>query len=1283
MKKTLLLLSTAALLLAGCAKEKFAEPSVGGLTNATFTASVDGGVATKAVADNDGNGAFVNRCIMEIYFQNELYKRLVESTTSGVATFANVPVVAGKEYKILFWADCGGEELADKYYTTTDLKTVTVAKEAFIAALKAGDNDKLDAFFFADNYNVPQAGGNYAATLKRPFAQLNVITTDVGEGKTVTSADLLPEKVSVSYTAANAINVATGEVSGTETYAYEAPVYGVWSTVATSHELTLSMDYILASTEQGAVDVTFKTKNGGNVVMSHNLTNLPYQRNYRTNVKGALLTVGGNWTATIDPIWNQPDIVKVVEVADIKSANEIIKEYAATTDNLEVKFVGVPNDSGEPSGEPESQFRAILTSPLKQDANLGIEVMTNTKTLYVGDYKVEYCVAELAAATELKAATVNINVPQNSGIETLVINAPTKTVLINGKLVDNVGTITNIDAITSQNTLIIEPGQQVTKLTMRQGGLEIHGTVGTLVIDQTDATNNPVKVRTSENLNQTVFDVIYKEGEHDYIDRPAYSEKKNADGTWNIVPSVCKITETGKAYGSVADAFAVVENGQTIVMLQNDVLTKGQTLALEDNEAFTLDLNGKTISIAETGFDFTANGTNVALRNGVPVRFAIVVNGVGTMNICDNSTTQLGRIETKNNSYGTTKTILVDGNAVVNINSGTVAADYAAFYVVGYTATGAVPANAPKPTLNVNGGKIIGQQLGIGIKGNTATLKVTGGEIVGEETYGVSTNGTQDWYDGGKFAIEITGGLIKSVDGNAMYLPAEGPTVITGGTIEGATGIAVKGGSLSISDNAIVKATGPFVEAHEVSSGNANTGSAIYVEDTYPNHAPLVNISGGKFSSENNKAVEYFTNKAEEAADKGKITLTGGIYSDKPAEVFVANHYIVTANDDATYPWKVELSPEAVSVARIGTTEYYSLSDALSAAKEGEAVYIIPTQLKETVNASNDNNIQLILDGKNIIGDITFGGKGTLIVRAEELNKDYYSYPKAYEVDAPTIPAQGVGGIMGKISATGDATVMLRENLYSGPFVGNVELRGGFYYSGLGLDNIQAQTPNGIGLVVDEIKNVQGYDMYYVPEVPESYLVHIQNVLELLAAYKEGKVSDEQINQITLGYGLGERILQPWWLSVDGGDASLIPSGDNYFPNDVYAFFTNLKDGEYDNPKYAYQDWYCDYLISYSKPIKKDYQSGIWGYYGNMSIGCWLPSSVTQTPFAMLSAVNMKRTYSQMLSDVGMFLCGPVNLNPDDAGTVITVHLNIYPDSETDKCITTNKVVYTIPAISE
>lgn len=459
-------------------------------------------------------------------------------------------------------------------------------------------------------------------------------------------------------------------------------------------------------------------------------------------------------------------------------------------------------------------------------------------------------------------------------------------------------------------------------------------------------------------------------------------------------PYVAMIGENG--YFSLADALVAVKNNETIVMHQNDVLTKGLTITLENNEAFTLDLNGKTVSIAKTGFDFTANGTNSALRNGVPVRFAIVVNGNGTMNICDNSEGTQGKIETEDYSYGTTKTILVDGNAVVNVNSGTIAADYAPFYVVGFTGTTGVPADAPKPTLNVNGGKIIGQKNGIGIKGNTATLKVTGGEIVGNEYYAVSTNGTQDWYDGGKFAIEITGGLIKSVDGCAMYLPAEGPTVITGGTLEGATGIAVKGGSLSISGDAVIKANGPYVEACEVSSGNANTGSAIYVEDTYTGHKPIVNISGGKFSSVNNKAVEYFTKKANNATDKGKITLTGGLYSNQPEASFIAENHEVVSNSDETYKYKVQQKPPVV---KIGGVEYATLADAFAAVPtDGTATTVTllenigskvgdgivwkeyAREFAYTINANQ--NITFDLNGKKIYAKTTVNGyTGFLLVK--------------------------------------------------------------------------------------------------------------------------------------------------------------------------------------------------------------------------------------------------------------------------------------------------------------
>ena len=1226
MKKYLLFFTSAALLLVGCAKEQIVDLQEGELTNVTFTANLDNGVATKAYADNDGAGTNVNRCIMEIYFQNQLYKRMeaAMSGTPATATFANVPVVAGKEYQVLFWADCGGAEKADLYYKTTSLKAVTVAKTAFTGALEAGDNDKLDAFCFGGNYTVPQNQAQpFAVTLKRPFAQLNVITTDVAAGKTVINADLLPEKVSVSYTAATTFNVADSTVTGSAIYAYEAPVYGDktnWETVKTRGELTLSMDYILASTEQGNVDVTFVTKNGGQAVMTHNLTNLPYKRNYRTNVKGELLTAGGTWKAEIDPDWGSNgdggEINHIIasSYTDVKTA----LQSGDKSDNLKVTVTpaAVNNLSDEEKaqvivdetidGSSVKALKFVLYEEKKDGEEIiqqaspeHVEFELPKRPTGVDAWKIEY---EPAYPTE----TVVVSTKEENNAN-VIIEAPKSTVTLEA------AKINSVVSTTSENTLIIPQGLELKNLTVKKGAVEYHGTGLEKVTIATEGQNNAY-FKTSEGLANTdaVYGVV-----KDHV-AEGYAITKESESTWKIVPEVCKIGTT--SYGSLKDAVAAVPtNGSetTITMVNDFATTEEVTIAATQN--IVLDLNGKKVS-------YTTSGTGSFIKN------------TGKLKVKDSGTNGIitAEFSAPNWSAGcyTIDNFGASPASKLVIESGTI--------------ENTSPAGLAWPINN-------------GSWGTSADLVINGGTI--HSTNYVPVREYLQY--GGKKTIVINGGKLISDKSRAIAIQLNDATVADQGSY-----VEINGGEFSCNGSGIL-----YVDLHA-----ANLDMTGFT----------MTVNGGKFKNANEEApVLVYDTEGNDQTSAVLLSgiLKGGVYSKKPAVEIVTDKYIVAENSDATYPWKVVISPDAVTVANIGTTEYYSLSDALTAAKEGEAVYIIPAQLEETVSASNDNNIQLILNGKAIVGDIAFGGKGTLIVRAEELNKDYYSYPKAYEVDAPTIPAQGVGGIMGKISATDDATVMLRENLYSGPFEGNVELRGGFYYSGLGLDNIKAQTPSGIGLVVEETQKVQlssqEFDMYYVPEVPESYLVHFPNVAELMTAYIGDQLSDEQINQITFGYGLGERIMQPWWLSVDGGDNSLVPTGDNYFPDDVYAFFTNLRDGEYDNPKYAYQDWLCDYVISYSEPIKKDYQSGIWGYYSNMSIGCWLPSSVTQAPFAMLSAVNMKRSYSQMLSDVGMFLCGPVNLNPEDTGIVITVNLNIYPDSETNTCITTNKVVYTIPAISE
>ena len=598
MKKTLLLLASVALLLVGCQKEKFAEEQVGEMTKATFTACVDGGVATRASADNDGNGAKVNRCIMEIYFQDQLYTRR-EAAMSGnpaTVTFVNVPVVAGKEYQVLFWADCG-TSLSDKYYATdAGLKTVTVKKDAFITALNSKKNDELDAFFGAGDYTVGQTTNNsFNITLHRPFAQLNVITTDLGAGKTVTCADLLPEKVSVSYKAADKFNVATGEISssvaGGYTYSYEAPVYGTWSSTKT--ELTLSMDYILASTEQELVNVTFVTKNGGLAVMTHSLSNLPYKRNYRTNVKGDLLTTAGSWTATIAPAWTTPayDVPFYVATSIQDAQDYIAPDSQGTVKAKSVDLTKATISQDNVGSDGKIQFMLKETSP-EDLVNFTLPSIPSTIQNCTG-WKIEN---EPAYPTQ----NVGVNAPAGTKV---VIDAPKSHVTVTGSSYDE------IEASTGDNTLVIPQGVSVTHLKITKGAVEIHGTVTSLSVNPAEiAGSNPVQYekvvfRECEGLSADVFKKIYSEEEPvcNYID-PWYTYEQVEGGKYNIYkrPVVAMIGE--KEYKSLSDAVAAVPANNTdlvTIKVMSDVVINADALAINKNNV-VLDGQGHTIAIDET-----------------------------------------------------------------------------------------------------------------------------------------------------------------------------------------------------------------------------------------------------------------------------------------------------------------------------------------------------------------------------------------------------------------------------------------------------------------------------------------------------------------------------------------------------------------------------------------------------------------------------------------------------------------------------------------------------------
>ncbi|MFR8435638.1 MAG: DUF6562 domain-containing protein [Alistipes ihumii] len=303
MKKALLL---AGMLAAFTACQKDEGLVSDGATSQTITVTIPQGMQTRATAADFGNGAKVDRCLLQIYRSGttlakygEQQSATVQKGTDGklTATF-NLRLVASQTYDFVFWADCSTGD----HYNTDDLTNITVKGDY------AGNNDEFDAFTGALlDYQVTGAFSENI-TLRRPFGQLNVKTLDLAA---IPDPALKPTKVKVAFTAVPTSFDARKSEVGTTTAAaeYTADVLNA------TGELTV--DYIWAPVEQATLadfTMTFLDAAGNEISANSDFKSIPIRRNYRTMVSGNLLTKQGDITVEIDPEFYKPDIVDYPEL---------------------------------------------------------------------------------------------------------------------------------------------------------------------------------------------------------------------------------------------------------------------------------------------------------------------------------------------------------------------------------------------------------------------------------------------------------------------------------------------------------------------------------------------------------------------------------------------------------------------------------------------------------------------------------------------------------------------------------------------------------------------------------------------------------------------------------------------------------------------------------------------------------------------------------------------------------------------------------------------------------
>ena len=303
MKKHLFIALAAVLALVACNKTASVE-TTGETVDVHYT--LNASTLSKAVADGDGAAANVHRYICEVYTGGNRYMRKVNTVTAGtLQTTFDFKLVKGQTYDLLFWADCAATDGSDLYYNTASLKNVEVL------TTQISCTDARDAFFGKDQIALGETQITKTVYLKRPFAQLNIITTDISDiYASEIPGSFLPDAVTLTYQGYKGFDVSTAEVTGSATtISHSCAPYASLANTPGVTAWTLTMDYILTTkaTESSqitnVVGLNWVVKHGTNQITSMDFSNIPLKRNYRTNITGALLTNTATYTVEILPGW--------------------------------------------------------------------------------------------------------------------------------------------------------------------------------------------------------------------------------------------------------------------------------------------------------------------------------------------------------------------------------------------------------------------------------------------------------------------------------------------------------------------------------------------------------------------------------------------------------------------------------------------------------------------------------------------------------------------------------------------------------------------------------------------------------------------------------------------------------------------------------------------------------------------------------------------------------------------------------------------------------------------
>ena len=292
--------------MSGCQRSE--APAVQGETvEASFFISLDG-LVSKAYSD----GLSATSLQALVYSVREGgYKFLpnvsvTDATISG-STRLSLRLVKGETYEIVFWA-----QNPDGPYSVD-----AVSGTMKVNPSGPANAEQRDAFYKTWTGKVAESI-NERVELRRPFAQINVLTSAADYAAALDN-EIAFSGSSMKVSAPTVLDFHTGKTSVPAAYDLSAAPLKVDAPNVPGYEDTVeggvtvanykyvAMNYILAG-DRTNTQVLFSVYREGSEapLYDYSVLNVPYQRNYRTNILGDIFSVDGVFDIVIIPEYEEP-----------------------------------------------------------------------------------------------------------------------------------------------------------------------------------------------------------------------------------------------------------------------------------------------------------------------------------------------------------------------------------------------------------------------------------------------------------------------------------------------------------------------------------------------------------------------------------------------------------------------------------------------------------------------------------------------------------------------------------------------------------------------------------------------------------------------------------------------------------------------------------------------------------------------------------------------------------------------------------------------------------------